>query len=115
MSALRGVRRFELVVVAAIAVSTPSILQALSGGISLTTALVRLALALAVCWAVGAVVEGTLDNYARQARHKEIAERIERVQASRAAFFGGEAVGQDTEIVAGPGSEVPTGGSGPVR
>ncbi|MDA8288884.1 MAG: hypothetical protein M0014_10645 [Actinomycetota bacterium] len=115
MNAMRGVRRFELVILAAIALSTPSILQALSGGISLTTALVRLALALAICWAVGAVVEGTLDNYARQARHKEIAERIERVKASRAAFFGGEGAGPDAEIVAGPGSDVPTGRSGPLR
>lgn len=82
---MRGVRRVELVVVGAIVLSTPSILQAFSGGIALTTALLRLAGALVLCWAVGAIVERTLDTYARQARQKELAERIARVKAARSA------------------------------
>lgn len=82
---MRGVRRVELVVVGAIVLSTPSILQAFSGGIALTTALLRLAGALALCWAVGAIVERTLDAYARQARQKELAERIEKLRAARIA------------------------------
>lgn len=82
---MRGVRRVELVVVGAIVLSTPSILQAFSGGIALTTALLRLAGALALCWAVGAVVERTLDAYARQARQKELNERIEQLRAARSA------------------------------
>lgn len=88
MGSLRGVRRVELVIVAAIVLSTPTLLQAFSGGITMTSTLLRLAGALAICWAVGAIVERTLDAYARQARQKELAERIEQVRASRAAFFG---------------------------
>jgi hypothetical protein len=78
-----GVRRVELVVVGAVVLSTPSILQAFSGGIALTTALLRFAAALALCWAVGAIVERTLDTYARQARQKELAERIAKVRAKQ--------------------------------
>ena len=63
-----GVKRFELVVVAALVVSLPSLAQAFSGGISLTSALVRVGLALLVCGAVGALVERTIDTYARDAR-----------------------------------------------
>lgn len=82
---MRGVRRVELVVVGAIVLSIPSIQQAFSGGIAPTSALLRLAGALALCWAVGAVVERTLDTYARQARQKELAERIEQLRAARAS------------------------------
>lgn len=82
---MRGVRRVELVVVGAVVLSVPSILQAFSGGITLTTALLRLAGALVVCWAVGAIVERTLDTYARQARQKELAERIEQLRAAHAS------------------------------
>lgn len=80
---MRGVRRVELVVVGAIVLSTPSILQAFSGGIAVTTALLRLAGALLLCWAVGAIVERTLDAYARQARQKELAERIAQLRTQR--------------------------------
>lgn len=109
---MRGVRRFELVIVAAVVVSAPSFAQAFSGGIAVTTALVRLAGALALCWAVGAIVEGTLDGYARQARQKELSDRIETLRASRAAFWQG-----DTGP-GGPSSEVDspgTIGQGPGR
>jgi len=85
---MRGVRRVELVVVAALVLSAPSIIQAFSGGIAMTSALVRLAGALALCWAVGAIVEGTLEAYARQARQKELAERIERLRSSQAVGPG---------------------------
>jgi hypothetical protein len=73
---MRGVRRFELVVIAALVFSSPSLLQAFNGGVAVSTALLRFAAALLVCWAVGAIVERTLDNYARQARQKEISARI---------------------------------------
>ena len=85
---LRGVRRVELVVVGAMVLSTPTILQAFSGGITLTSALVRLAGALALCWAVGAIVERTLDSYARQARQKELAERIEQLRVAQPGRAG---------------------------
>lgn len=80
---MRGVRRVELVVVGALVLSAPSILQAFSGGIAPATALFRLAGALAVCWAVGAIVERTIDSYARQARQQELAERMEQLRAQR--------------------------------
>ena len=80
---MRGVRRVELVIVGAVVLSAPSIVQALSGGIAPTSALLRFAGALALCWVVGAIIEGTLDAYARQARQKELAEHIERLRAAR--------------------------------
>ena len=80
---MHGVRRVELVIVASLVLSTPSILQAFNGGITPATALLRLAGALVLCWAVGAMVERTLDNYARQARQRELSERIEQLRASR--------------------------------
>lgn len=81
---MRGVRRVELVVVGSLVLSTPSILQAFDGGIAVSTALLRLAGALVLCWAVGAIVERTLDTYARQARQRELSQRIEQLRASRA-------------------------------
>lgn len=80
---MRGVRRVELVIVASLVLSTPSILQAFGGGIAPVTALLRLAGALVLCWAVGAIVERTLDNYARQARQRELSQRIEQLRAAR--------------------------------
>lgn len=80
---MRGVRRFELVIIGALVLAGPSILQALTGGVVVTVALVHLALALALCWAVGAIVERTLDNYARQARQREIAQRIDQLRVAR--------------------------------
>jgi hypothetical protein len=82
-----GVRRFELVVVAALLVSFPSFEQAFAGAISPATALVRLGLALLVCGAVGAIVERTLDSYARDARQKEIERRVAEARATREAFW----------------------------
>ncbi len=82
-----GVKRMELVVVAAILVSLPSLERAFSGGISVATALVRLGLALLVCGAVGSIVERTVDAYAREARQKEIERRVKQALAARAAFW----------------------------
>lgn len=97
---MRGVRRFELVVIAALVLSSPSLMQAFNGGVAISTALVRFAAALLVCWAVGAIIERTLDNYARQARQKEIAARIAQL---RAPSYGASVI--RTEVVAHPMSQ----------
>jgi hypothetical protein len=82
-----GVKRMELVVVAALVVSLPSFAQAFSGGITPAAAIVRLGLALLVCWALGAIVERTLDTYAREARQKEIERRVSQALAARESFW----------------------------
>jgi hypothetical protein len=84
---LPGVKRLELVVVAAILVSLPSFTQAFSGGISLATALVRFCLALVLCAAVGSIVERTIDTYSRDARQREIERRVAESLAAREAFW----------------------------
>jgi len=84
-----GVKRIEIIVVAAIVVSLPSIAEAFNGGITVATALVRLSLGLLVCWAVGAIVERTVDTYAREARQKEIERRVTESIAARQAFWSG--------------------------
>jgi hypothetical protein len=80
---MRGVRRFELVIIGALVLSGPSLVEALTGAVAPTTALVHVALALLLCWAVGAIVERTIDSYARQARQKELAERIDQLRSAR--------------------------------
>lgn len=82
-----GVKRMELVLVAAIVVSLPSFVEAFNGGITVAAALVRFVLALLVCAAIGAIVERTLDTYAREARQKEIERRVSQALASREAFW----------------------------
>jgi len=82
-----GVKRFELVIVAAMLVSLPSFMQAFNGGISMPTALVRFTIALVVCAALGAIVERTLDTYARDARQREIERRVAESIAAREAFY----------------------------
>lgn len=84
-----GVKRIEIIVVAAIVVSLPSIAEAFNGGITVATALVRLSLGLLVCWAVGAIVERTVDTYAREARQKEIERRVTESITARQAFWSG--------------------------
>ena len=76
-----GVRRPELVVAAAIVLSLPFLPSVLDGGISPAAGLVRFAIALALCWAVGAVVERVVDNYARQARQAETARLLDEARA----------------------------------
>lgn len=88
MSAVPGVKRIELVVVAAIVVSLPSIVEAFDGGITVAAALVRIAIGLIVCGAVGAIVERTIDTYSREARQKEIERRVNEAIGARQAFFG---------------------------
>ena len=82
-----GVKRMELVVVAALLVSFPSFEQAFAGAVSPAAALVRFGLALLVCGAVGAIVERTIDAYARDARRKEIERRVAQARAAREAFW----------------------------
>jgi hypothetical protein len=82
-----GVKRMELVIVAAIVVSLPSFAQAFNGGITASAALVRFGLALLVCWALGAIVERTIETYAREARQKEIERRVAQALAARESFW----------------------------
>jgi hypothetical protein len=72
-----GVRRPELVIAAAIAISLPMLPSFLDGGISPVSAIVRFAIALALCWAAGSVIERVYDTYARHAREAEIQRAIE--------------------------------------
>ncbi|MGC8470681.1 MAG: hypothetical protein ACP5PM_00085 [Acidimicrobiales bacterium] len=72
-----GVRRPELVLAAAIAVSLPMLLSFMSGAISAPAALLRFAIALALCWALGAAIERVYDAYARQARSTAIRKQLE--------------------------------------
>ena len=76
-----GVRRPELVAAAAIVICLPSLPSVLDGGLSPSAALVRFALAMALCWAVGAVLERVLDTYSRQARQNEIRRAVEQARA----------------------------------
>lgn len=71
------VRRPELVVAAAIAVSLPMLPSFLDGAISVASALVRFALALVLCWAASALVERVYETYSRQARHAEIQRAVD--------------------------------------
>ena len=73
---MRGVRRPELVVLAALVVSLPSIDLLLDGSLGLATALFRFAVAVAFCWAGAAILETLFDTYSRQARQRELEQRI---------------------------------------
>ena len=44
----------------------------------------RFSAALLVCWALGAILERSVDAYARQARQRELVERIEAIRVARA-------------------------------
>jgi hypothetical protein len=72
-----GVRRPELVLAAALVVSLPALASVLGGGISVASGLLRFALALALCWAGGSVIERVHDAYSRQARQEQIRKAIE--------------------------------------
>lgn len=78
-----GVRRPELVVAAAIVLCLPSLPSVLDGGLSPSSAIIRFAVAIALCWAAGAVIERVYDTYSRQARQTEIRRTLE---AARARF-----------------------------
>jgi len=79
-----GVRNVELVVLSALLLSAPSLFQAFGGGISVATAFVRLAVALALCWAIGAIIERVIDAYARDSRRRQFEARIARIAEARA-------------------------------
>jgi anti-sigma factor RsiW len=81
-----GVRNIELVILGALIVSAPSLIQAFSGGISLSTALLRLGIALALCWAAGAIVERVVDSYARESRRRMFKQEMARLAEARSAL-----------------------------
>lgn len=72
-----GVRRPELVLLAAIVVSLPMLPSVMNGGISVASGFLRFGVAIALCWAVGAVIERVFDTYSRQARQAQIRKAIE--------------------------------------
>lgn len=76
-----GVRRPELVLLAAIAVSLPMLPSILNGGISLASGFIRFAIAIALCWAAGALIERVYDTYSRQARQAQIRKAVEEARA----------------------------------
>lgn len=77
-----GVRHTELVILAAIALMVPALPGLFDGALSPTAALVRFAVALVLCWAAGAVLEGLLDTYGRQARQRQLEERLRQLRAA---------------------------------
>ncbi len=72
-----GVRRPELVLAAAIALSLPMLASFVSGAINAVALLVRFAIALGLCWVLGAVIERVYTSYARQARNAAIRKQLE--------------------------------------
>lgn len=78
-----SVRRPDLVIAAAIAVCLPMLPSFLSGAIGPASALVRLAIALFICWIAAAIVQRVLDTYSAQARQAEIRRAIEHARALR--------------------------------
>lgn len=76
-----GVRRPELVLLAALLLSLPMLPSILNGGISVASGFLRFAVAIALCWAVGAVIERVYDTYSRQARQAQIRKAIEQARA----------------------------------
>lgn len=78
-----GVRHTELVILAAIGLMLPALPAFFDGALSPTAALVRFAVALVLCWAAGAVLEGLADTYGRQARQRQLEERLRQIRAAR--------------------------------
>lgn len=76
-----GVRRPELVLMAALVLSLPMLPSVLDGGISVASACIRFAIAIALCWAAGAVIERVYDTYSRQARQAQVRKAIEEARA----------------------------------
>jgi len=83
-----GVRRPELIVLAAIALTLPSFPAALAGAIGAAALFIRFALALALCWGAGAVIERVYDTYSRQYRQREIEDLVTRMREARRAKSG---------------------------
>jgi hypothetical protein len=76
-----GVRRPELVLLAALVLSLPMLPSVLDGGISVASGFLRFGVAIALCWAAGAVIERVYDTYSRQARQAQIRKAIEDARA----------------------------------
>jgi|GEM_PF-1593705 len=83
------VRHPELVVAAALVLSLPFLPSILDGGLSPAAGLVRFAVALVLCWAVGAIIERVVDTYARQARQAEMIRMLDEARARLAEPDGG--------------------------
>lgn len=77
-----GVRHTELVILAAIGLMLPALPALFDGALSPAAALVRFAIALVLCWACGAVIEGLIDTYGRQARQRQLEERLRQLRAA---------------------------------
>jgi hypothetical protein len=79
-----GVRNIELVLIATLVVSAPTLLQAFAGGVGAAALLIRLTLALALCWSGGAIVERVFDTYSRETRRREMARHLGALAEARA-------------------------------
>lgn len=80
-----GVRHVDRVLIGALLLSSPTILQAFQGAQSVASALVRFAGALALCWAGAAIIERLYAQYSRQARRAEVTARLAQFAAAREA------------------------------
>ncbi len=69
-------KHFDLVVVAAIVVSSPMAPGIIDGAISATTAVTRFLIALVVCAAGGEVLQRVVSGYADQARRTQILRQL---------------------------------------
>lgn len=78
------VRRPELVVAAALLVSSPMVPGVLSGALSTFTVLERLLVALLICWLGGALLTSVLERYSEAARRAEIERAVAAAQAAQA-------------------------------
>jgi hypothetical protein len=79
-----GVRHADRVILLALVLSAPAIVQTFGGALSPAALFIRYVGALLICWAGGAVIERVFDTYSRQARQTEIARQIARLAALRA-------------------------------
>lgn len=74
------VRRPELVVAAAVAVCLPMVPGILSGAISPMAGLLRLLIALIICWAAGAMLSTLFSRFFEEARRAQIVQMIEKAR-----------------------------------
>jgi acyl-CoA synthetase (AMP-forming)/AMP-acid ligase II len=95
------VKRPELVLAAAVALSLPMVPGILDGGIGAMTALTRFLMALLACWAAGAVLSTVLTRYNEDSRRAEIVRAIEAAQQAAAANAAAEADGAHRSDQAG--------------
>ena len=88
-------KHFDLVVVAAIVVSSPMAPGIIDGAISAITALTRFLIALIVCAVGGEVLQRVVSGYAEQSRRAQILRQLAeaREQAKQAQTPGATAAG----------------------